>query len=458
MRGTPFTSAECRRSVGRIPRGLVAGTSIARFCINICDIIFRTTMQKKRILIVGGGFGGVKAALSLAEERLPDTKVVLVSDKPHFEYTPALYRVVTGSSPLEVCIPLREIFEGTNVEVVEDTIIEANPVEQVLLGSSGSRYAYDFCVLALGSETNYFGIPGLEKLSYGFKSITETLHLKRHLHEMFEACAKGTKEEKVCSAHIIVIGGGATGVELAGVLTAYAKRTSKMHGLDPSLVTVDLIEASPRLLPNMPEAVSNRVKERLHALGVNIFLNRTLIKNEVEEVFMKDMQLKTKTVVWAAGVKPSSFYAKVKGLVLDKRGRAEVSEQLEAKGVKNLFVIGDAASLPFSGMAQTASWDAEYAAKCIAARVRGEEMPKPYVQRAPYHAVPVGPKWAVVLLGKFAIYGRVGWWMRRAADLRYFFSILPIGKALHVFRDGKILSESCPTCLALLKETQEEFK
>src|SRR3989338_2424821 len=115
----------------------------------------------KKIIIVGGGFGGVRAALDLASKKIQGAKIILISDKPHFEYTPALYRVATGRSPLEVCIPLREIFSGKEVEVVEDRIEAVDPLGLVLTGSSGSKYRFDYAVLALGSETAYFNIPGI---------------------------------------------------------------------------------------------------------------------------------------------------------------------------------------------------------------------------------------------------------------------------------------------------------
>lgn len=225
----------------------------------------------KNIIIVGGGFGGIRAALDLARAKLPGVKVVLVSDKPHFEYQPALYRVMTGKSPLEVCVPLQEIFDGTGVSVVRDTILGVNLRERTLMGSSGSRYQFDFLVLALGSEAVFFGIPGLKEFSLGFKSIAEALRLKKHLHEIFESCKKGSPDEKVCAAHILVIGAGASGVEAAGELAAYSRELAKKHDLDPGLVAICLIEAAPRILPAAAESVASEVHDRLRALDVNIF-------------------------------------------------------------------------------------------------------------------------------------------------------------------------------------------
>ena len=165
--------------------------------------------QGIKVVIVGGGFGGIRAALDLEKKVGDRAKIVLISDKPHFEYTPSLYRVVTGRSPLEVCVPLAEIFRGKRVEVIMDMVEAVSLKEQKVYGKSGSKYAYDYLVLALGSDTNYFNIPGLQESAFGFRSITEALRLKRHFHEAFSRCEVLSKEDKVCHTHIVVVGAGA---------------------------------------------------------------------------------------------------------------------------------------------------------------------------------------------------------------------------------------------------------
>ncbi len=401
--------------------------------------------MEKKIIIVGGGFGGVQAALALSRAKLLNTRIILVSDKPHLEYTPALYRVVTGSSPLEVCIPLSEIFEGSGVEVVEDRIVGLNIEMKSLGGASGSLYVFDECILALGSETTYFDIPGLKEYSFGFKSIHNALRLKRHFHELFERCLSGTSETEVCSCHVVIVGGGASGVELAGNLSPYLKSLAKKHGFSDSFVTIDLVEASSRILPALPEDVADLVVHRLRALNVNIFLNRSIVKSDVEGVFFKDMEMKTKTLIWAAGIKANQFYANAKGFLLDKKGRVVVDDFLRPEGISSIYVVGDGASTPYSGMAQTAIRDANFVANNIVRASRGKKMciyrplPTP-------HVLPVGEGWAAALIGHWRFYGRIGWWLRRAADFRYFLSILPFRKALRVFREGDSLCESCGIC------------
>ncbi|PIR89137.1 MAG: hypothetical protein COU07_02815 [Candidatus Harrisonbacteria bacterium CG10_big_fil_rev_8_21_14_0_10_40_38] len=399
---------------------------------------------KKRIVIVGGGFGGVSTALKLSKLKV-NASITLVTDKPHFEYYAGLYRVVTGKSPLEVCIPLRDIFDGTSVEVVIDKISEVHLSTSALKGASGSRYLYDYLVLALGSETAYFNIPGLEKSAFGFKSITEALRLKQHLHEAFESCEKQESDKKVCAAHIVLVGGGASGTELAAELAQYTKILAKKHKLDPSLITIDLIEEAPRILPILPESVSKVVTQRLRRLGVNVMCNRTVIKEDVETLYLKDMNVKTKTVIWTAGAMPNRLYRDVKGFQLDKKGRVVVDEYLQAVNVDNVFVIGDAASVMYAGMAQTAIRHGEYVGSMISVKLKNQEGVE-FIPRPTDFAIPVGTGWAATIWMGMHFYGILGWWLRRAADLRYFFSILPLSKALRVFTKGKTLCETCAIC------------
>ena len=191
-----------------------------------------------KILILGGGFAGVKCALELQKKNLDNVKITLVSDRPHFEYHGALYRVVAGSSPLEVCVPIREILDFEKIEFVVDRIAKIDPKNFEVCSEQGSCYEYDTLVVGLGSETNYFGIPGLEEHSHGMKTIPDALALKGHIHEVIEACVNGTKADKLCAGNFVVVGGGPTGVELAAELAVYTRKLAKKHGIEPSLMNV----------------------------------------------------------------------------------------------------------------------------------------------------------------------------------------------------------------------------
>lgn len=431
-----------------------------------------------RILVCGGGFGGVSCALALHDLHLPAAQIRLLTEKPHFEYNGALYRVVVGSSPLEVCVPLREIFAGKNVEVINDRISAIDLEKREVVGTDKMNYPYDYLVLALGGETNDFGIAGIREHAYGFKSIAQALRLKRHLHELFEQCkAAKEKEAQSCLLRVMVVGGGATGIEVAGELEKYMCELARTHGIDPSLITIDLVEAGPRIGTLFPEAMSSRIARRLRMLGVNIFTNRAMKKEEVNEAIFSGMTVKHATIVWAAGVRQNPVVAAVKDLRFDKKGKVEVDGYLRAfpahppplsspfregggsgrrgtiiaqgslRGEGSVFVVGDGASTPYSGMAQTAIKEGALVARNIGRLVRGKSLVR-YEPACPAYAVPVGERWAAVHVDGMTFYGYIGWLLRRAADLRFFFTILPFGKAITAFRSGKTLCESCAVCSA----------
>ena len=216
-----------------------------------------------------------------------------------------------------------------------------------------------------------------------------------------------------------------------------------------------------------------------------------MVKEEVGKVFLKDMEMKAKTVIWTAGVRPNHLYGEIEGFQFDKKGRVMVDEYLqatrptpvqtdihpggeqpfgreglsaggrpppeadqplvEASSWENVFIIGDAASTPFSGMAQTAIGDGRFVADVIIRKI-GQKPLLSYKARKPFTAVPIGWGWAAVLLDGLRVYGRIGWWLRRLGDFRYFLSILPIKKALIAFRSGKTLCESCVVCSEELED------
>lgn len=402
-------------------------------------------MNTKKIFVIGGGFAGVKAALELDKRKLPDTKIILISDKPHFEYYPLFYRVLGGHTPLEVCIPLSSIFEDTGVEVIQDSIYRFNLKEKMFVGRSASFYSYDTLVLALGSETAYYDTPGLKELSYNVQSIHNILRLKKHLHQIFNECVRTDSNDKNCSAHIVVVGGGPTGCGIAANLALYGRSLAQRHGIDPSFITIDIIQSPSRLVPMMPEKISEKVKKHLQSLGVNIFLNRRVMKEEVAGVFMKDMQLDTKTLVWCAGVRPSSVYADIGGFDLDSKFRVLVDEHLQAKDWEDVYVIGDGASLPYSGLALTALEDADYVANYIANKQLNIHT-EPYVQKARNPIVPLEPGWGVGTVKGVWIEGKMAWTVKRMMDLEFFKSILPREKAWAAYKEDKVMWETCPIC------------
>jgi NADH dehydrogenase len=395
---------------------------------------------QKEVLIIGGGFGGVKLAQKLGKKA--HLHVRLMDPKSFMEYHAAVYRLTTGRSAMEVWFPYTDLLKGTHVEGVRDTAISIDIQKKIVTGVTGSTYTYDTLVLALGCEASFFGIEGVEQNAFSINSVNQALKLRGHIHDCFTRVSSAKQEDKTPLLHIVVVGGGASGVELAGEFASYTRHVAVLHKVDPSLITIDLIEAMPRVLSTLPQRLSDATLQRLRELGVNVYLNRSVVKETVESLFLKDMQMTTKTVVWTAGLKGNSLLQSVVGLTLDKRGRVIVDDSLHAVGTNDVYAIGDIASTKYSGMAQTALADAAYVAKSITAKGHV----RPYVQPAPAYAVPVGPNFAVVLYHGMKFSGRIGWILRRAADARAFFAMLQPVDAFKAFVSGFSSQESCEVC------------
>jgi NADH dehydrogenase len=307
----------------------------------------------QEVVIVGGGFAGVRLALSLSNNRHFDVK--LISKQSYFEYHAALYRSATGRSPLEVALPLSDLFaDSENVEVIVDTVSSIQTDTHTVIGATGSHYHYDKLVMALGSVTGYFNIPGLAEYAFNVKTIQEALELKRHLHEQL----LDTKREE---HNYVVIGGGATGVELAGELVGYIARLRRNHHIRHKQFTVTLLEAGDHLMPLLPVAMSNRIADRLRKLGVDVRLGTAVKAETAAAIKLPGGQIHSHTVIWTAGVTNNPLFAAHPDLfTLGKGGRVVVNQYLEAS--PNVYVIGDSAATTFSGMAQTALHDASLVA------------------------------------------------------------------------------------------------
>lgn len=389
-----------------------------------------------RILIVGGGFAGIKAARTLAKDKR--VKVTLVSDREQFEYHAALYRTTTGRSRLEVSVPLADIFPGgSGVELAVDRIEQIDPDDRYVTGSSGRSYHYDQLLLAPGVVTEYYAIRGLADYSYGIKSIDEAMRLKDHLH-------KELTQGHVPDQDYVVVGGGPTGIELAGELVSYLKQIRANHKRSNAF-KVHLVEAAPRLLPALPEDFAAKIQKRLEKLGVEVHL-ATAVKGETKNQLLlgNGGKIKTHGVIWTAGVTGNPlFTGNAAAFELGRGKRVVVSPTLEAR--RDIYVLGDSAGTPRSGWGQTALYDGEYVADNILAALDGKPA-KPYRPHRPIGAIPVGPGWAAVADGSKRTYGRRGWLLRRRADLRLMMRLLPKRLAMKAWVAGNVREETCPEC------------
>jgi NADH dehydrogenase len=380
------------------------------------------------ITIVGGGFGGVKAALELAKE---STNVItLITDKPDFQYYPALYGAATGRSHLESWVPLDVIFSGKkNISVTYDTIETIDPTTKVLVGKSGAAYAYETCIMALGTVTTYFGIEGLETYSFGIKSAAEIEKLKDHVYA-------DVVEGRGVDKRYIVIGAGPTGVELAAALGSYLNKLSKQLNAKDSNMHVTLIEAAPRILPRMSETASAKVLRRLEKLGVKVQTGKTVESATEDLITVSGERMTSDTVIWTSGVANHPFYkANADHIEFAPNGRVVVDAHMQTKN--GVYVIGDNAATPFTGLAQTALHDAIFVAGHIM-RTASNKPPRDYEAVMPPVIVPVGEFWAILEWRKIRLTGLPAAILRRIADFIGYSDILPLGQALGIWRPHRV--------------------
>lgn len=389
----------------------------------------------KHIVIIGGGFGGIHAARALVSSGAhKHASITLISNKSYFEYYPGLYRVVTGASPIEVAIPLEEMVPK-EVSISVDTVVTFDTDNKKIITEGAGSVSYDICILAIGSETAYYGIPGIADLSYGFRSVAEAVKLKNHLVSLFDEHMHPSVPEQVSHFHIVVVGGGATGVEVTGDISLFMDELSKRNNVDASFVTIDLIHASNRLVPQLPPKASEKIEERLRKLGINIYLNRTLLKEELETVYMKGMSLESKTVVWTAGTQPHRLLKLLTKATFSPKGKIVVDEYLKATGLDGVYVIGDAVERPESGLAQGALQHGAFVGKHIA-KLLANETTKPFVPDKLAFVIPVGGSWAIFNMGSFVWTGRLAYFLRHIIDFMYFKDVVSVSKLFSLFFEG----------------------
>lgn len=386
--------------------------------------------KKTRILIVGGGFAGVKATLELAKD--DRFEVTLLSDHSHFRYYPGLYRTATGGKRTGARIRLENILQESPGTFVRATATNIDRKNKTVGTDSGKKLPYDKLIIAIGNVTNYFGIKGLKEYSFGIKSTEEAERFKKHLHEQFI-------ENGCPDLNYVIVGGGPTGIELAGALPGYLKQIMKKHGVKDCKLQVNLVEAAPHLLPRAPKDVSNAITKRLRALGIKLHLGQAVKGATADKLMMGDTSLPSHSIVWTAGVTNHPFF-KENNFKLTDRGKVIVNEYLEAE--PNMYVLGDNADTKYSGMAQTALHDADF----VAHNLRSSQ-PKPYVPKEPITVIPVGPYWASAQWGKRHFTGFVGWILRQLADLVAFHDLQAWPKAGEQWMNSLGEEElDCPKC------------
>ena len=336
-----------------------------------------------RVVIAGGGFAGLSAARGLARERGID--VTLLDRRNHHLFQPLLYQVaMAGLSPAEIAAPIRALLRGQkNVTVRQEEAAAADLERRVLRTRADGReheHPYDYLILACGAGHAYFGRDEWEEHAPGLKTLAQATEIRRRVLSAYErAEVESDAARQRALLTFVVVGGGPTGVELAGALGEMSRFTlaRDFRNIDPALARVILIEAGPRILPSFPEALARRAMRDLEALGVQVWTASPVTRIDATGVEVGRERIETATTLWAAGVEASPL-GKALGLATDRLGRILVGPELALREHPEVFVLGDQAhalganGAPLPGLAPVAMQQGRFAARTIRNELRGK--------------------------------------------------------------------------------------
>ena len=375
------------------------------------------------LLVIGGGFAGLWATRALARAPL---RITLLDRANHHLFQPLLYQVATaGLSAPDIAAPLRHILcrqHNVEVRLGEAVSIDATGRRAVL--ADGTTLEFDYLLLASGATHAYFGNDAWATHAPGLKSLDDALHLRRRLllaFERAEACEDPA--ERAAWLSFAIVGGGPTGVELAGTLAEIARHTLKneFRRIDPASARVRLVEAGPRVLASFPEALSAKARRQLEKLGVEVSTGVPVTAIDAGGYRLGDHYVPARTVVWAAGVAASPL-ARSLGVPLDRAGRVPVERDLSVAGHPRVFVAGDLATIkredgsPVPGVSPAAKQMGRHVASTIRARLRGGPAPA-FRYRDFGNLATIGRMAAVVDLHGFRLSGLPAWWFWLAAHV-----------------------------------------
>lgn len=407
------------------------------------------------IVVLGAGFGGLRAATLIAQEikRRGLEKlcaVTLIDRNDYHTYTPTLYEAATTSKKIAnylqikniVTFPIAEIIKGLPITFIKDTVTAIDLINGDI-HSSKKILKFDYLILAPGSETNYFDIPGLKENALTLKSVIDALKIRDNIFDLAQTKKRGIK--------ILIGGGGSTGVELAGEIKEWLCQLEEELGQCEASVTI--VEGAPTILPDFNEGIIKLVHRRLKNIGVDIIVNEIIAEARADKIILKSgKELPYDLLIWTGGVRAPDFIAGLP-LKIEKRGRMEVISKLEClpqtpdlRLYGKIYGIGDAVCVydsktnkPMPGVARAALDQATIAAHNVICDTEGGAMHKEYQTKNYPYVIPVGGKWAAAKIGPLVIWGFGGWLLKGLVELRYLLSIFPIGKAIRIWLKGLLI-------------------
>ena len=366
---------------------------------------------RRRIIIVGGGFGGLACARALAGT---DVDVTIVDKRNHHLFQPLLYQVSTAAlSPADIAAPIRAVVaKAPNIDVVLGKVSGVDLAQRQCVLSDGQRLAFDQLVVATGSVYNYFGHPEWAEYAPAPKTIGDARQIRARLLKAFED-AERLPDGPERRAHLtfVVVGGGPTGVEMAGTIAELARHTLRgnFRHIDPASARVLLVEAGPQILSAFPAELSDFARSALSKLGVEVLLNSPVQRIDAEGVDIGETRIPTKTVVWGAGIRAAAG-ADWLGGSEDRSGRIAVDETLAVIGQKGIYALGDAAlcienGAPLPALAQVAQQQGTHLGRELARN----RTPRPFRYATRGDTAVIGRHAAIYHFGKWRLKGRLAW-------------------------------------------------
>ncbi|HEV7920274.1 MAG TPA: NAD(P)/FAD-dependent oxidoreductase [Thermoanaerobaculia bacterium] len=372
-------------------------------------------MPDPHVVIVGGGFGGLYTARHLKDVAV---RVTMIDRHNYHLFQPLLYQVATaGLNPSDIATPIRTVVrKQRNASVMLGEVDSVDVTKKLLHLCDGARLGYDYLVLATGATHSYFGHPEWERIAPGLKTIDDALDIRRRVLLAFEAAERETdprKREELLT--FVVIGGGPTGVEMAGALSEIARQTMTrdFRRFDPTSARVILLEGKERVLPPYPPSLSEKARQQLVRLGVEVITGATVTDVTPEHVAIGERVIPTRTVIWAAGVAASPL-ARSLGAPLDRAGRVLVQPDLTIPGHKDVFVIGDLAAVRMHGehwvpgVAPAAIQEGQHTALNIERAVDGQPL-RAFRYNDKGSLATIGRAAAVAEIGRFRLSGFIAW-------------------------------------------------
>jgi NADH dehydrogenase len=376
-------------------------------------------MAKPRIVIVGGGFGGLAAAKALKDT---PAEIILIDRANHHLFQPLLYQVATAVlTPSQIATPIRGILrKQKNTTVILGEVTGVDKERQCVFVNDADRervlVAYDYLILATGATHSYFGHNEFEEFAPGMKSLADAVSSRNKILQAFEQA----EAEEDPSRHrdlltFILVGAGPTGVEMASAIAILVRSTLKsdFRRIDPASARVVLVDMAPRVLPPFSEDLSAAAKRRLEGLGVEVKLGHSVDQIDEDGIVVADERIASKTVIWTAGVAPSPAGKWLK-VETDRAGRVRVQSDVTVPGHPQIFVVGDTASFeengkPLPGVAQVAMQQGRYAGKVIHRRLTGSTPPGPFSYFDKGNMAVVGKGFAVLQSHKVRVSGFGAW-------------------------------------------------